>query len=97
VYIKYTQGDKMKNQLISARVELNDYANRVLGVIKIKFGLRDKSEALNKFIELYGEEVIEKEASEDYIKKVLTISENHFKKQGNRKMSEKELNALFED
>jgi hypothetical protein len=86
----------MKNQLISARVELNDYANRVLGVIKIKFGLKDKSQALNKFIELYGDEVIEREASDEYIKKVISISENHFKKYRNKKMSEKELNNLFE-
>ena len=56
-------------KMISARVELDDYANRVLGIIKIKFGLRDKSEALNKFIELYGEEIMEKEASEEYTKK----------------------------
>lgn len=82
--------------MISARVELNDYANRVLGVIKMKFGLRDKSEALNKFIEIYGEEVIEKEADDNYVRKVIAISENHFKKYGNRKMSLQELNRLCE-
>ena len=84
----------MKNQLISARVELEDYSNRVLGVIKIKFGLRDKSEALNKFIEIYGDDVIEKEASDEYLKKVISISENHLKKHGKRRMTLQELNEL---
>ena len=83
----------MENNIISARVELNNYANRVLGVIKMKFGLRDKSEALNKFIEMYGDEFIEKEANDEYVKKVILISDNHFK----RKMSLQELNKLCEE
>jgi hypothetical protein len=84
----------MKNQLISARVELNDYTNRVLGVIKIKFGLKNKSEGLNKFIELYGDDVIEKEVSDEYLKKVIAISEDHLKKHKNRRMTLQELNEL---
>jgi hypothetical protein len=87
----------MDNHLISARVELNDYTNKVLGIIKIKFGLRDKSEALNKFIEIYGDNVIEKEVNDKYLKKVIFISENHLKKYGKRKMSLQELNKLCED
>ncbi len=84
----------MGDQKISARVELGDYANRVLGIIKIKYGLKDKSEALNKFIELYGNDILEKEASEEYVKKVIEISNNHFKKYGYKKMSLQELNKL---
>jgi len=86
----------MKTKTISARVELEDYANRVLGVIKIKFGLKDKSEALNKFIELYGEMVIEKEANEEYAKKVMQIADNHFKKYSSKKMSVDELDNICE-
>jgi len=81
---------------ISARVELNDYTNKVINMIKIKFGLKDKSEALNKFIDLYGGEVVEKEASDEYIMKVIDIADRHFKKYGHRKMSMKELDTLFE-
>lgn len=87
----------MNNDSISARVELNDYANRVLGIIKIKYGLKDKSEALNKFIELYGTEILEKEASEEYALKVVNVANNHFKKYGYKKMSLQELNKLFEE
>ena len=84
----------MENQKISARVELGDYANRVLGIIKIKYGLKDKSEALNKFIELYGNDILEKEASEEYVKKIIAISNNHLKKHGYKKMSLQELDRL---
>ncbi len=83
-------------KMISARVELDDYANRVLGIIKIKFGLRDKSEALNKFIELYGEEIMEKEASEEYAKKIIILVKKHFEKYGNKKMTLQELDKLCE-
>ncbi|MBI4116297.1 DUF2683 family protein [Candidatus Pacearchaeota archaeon] len=84
----------MENSTISARVELGDYANRVLGIIKIKYGLKDKSEALNKFIELYGQDILEKRATEEYVKKIITMSNNHFKKYGYKKMSLRELDKL---
>ena len=84
----------MEDIKISARIELGDYANRVLGIIKIKYGLRDKSEALNKFIEIYGEDILEREATEEYAKKIIAISNNHFKKHGYKKMSLQELDKL---
>ena len=87
---------KMKNKMVSARVELDEYTNKVLGIIKIKFGLRDKSEALNKFIELYGDEVMEKDASDDYIKKIISTTKKHLEKHGNKKMTLQELDKLCE-
>ncbi len=84
----------MEQPTISARVNLSDYANKILGIIKIKFGLRDKSEALNKFIGLYGEDILEKEATEEYTKETLNTITNHFKKYGNKKMSLSELDKL---
>jgi len=86
----------MENKSVSARVEINDYANKVLGIIKIRFGLKDKSEALNKFIELYGEDIMEKQATEEYAKKIIEISKNHIKKYGNKKMTLQELDELCE-
>lgn len=82
--------------MISARVQLNDYANKVLNIIKIKFGLNDKSEALNKFVEIYGEDVMEKEATEEYAKKAIKIAKNHANKYGNKKMTLQELDNLCE-
>lgn len=82
--------------MVFARLELDNYTNKVLNVVKAKFGFRDKSEALNKFVGLYGDEILEKEASDQYVKKILEIDERHIKKYGSRKMSLKELDRLCE-
>ena len=88
--------DWMANKTVSARVELDEYSNKVLGILKIKYSLKDKSEAINKFVELYGEDVIEKEASDKYTKKVIEIVNKHMKKYRKRKMSLQELDRLCE-
>ncbi len=83
-------------KVVSARVELNDYTNRVIGIIKLKFGLKDKSEALNKFIELYGDDIMEKEATEEYLKKIISITKRHLEKHKDKKMTLQELDNLCE-
>lgn len=82
--------------MVFARVDLDDYTNKVLNTIKIKFDLKDKSEAINKFAELCGDEIVEKEAKDQYIKKILQIDEKHLKKYGHRKMTLNELDRLCE-
>jgi len=81
--------------MVDARVHLSKYANRVLTVVKAKYDLNDKSQALNKFIEDYGENEVEPEVKEEYVKKILRIEKEHFKKYGYRKMNDKELDELF--
>ena len=80
--------------MVSAQVYLDDYTNHVLNVIKAKFGLADKSSAINKLAEIYGEDYVEKDANGEYVKKILEIEGGHFKKYGNRRMTLKELDAL---
>jgi len=80
---------------INLRAQISDYANRVFGIIKEKYGLKDKSEAINKFTEMFGEEFIEKEVKEEVIKDMIKSCNNHIKKYGYRKMSLKELDKLF--
>ena len=67
-----------------------------MNVVKAKFDLRDKSEALNKFLEMYGDDIAEKDANGDYVKRIVAIDERHFKKYGKRKMTLKELDKLCE-
>jgi len=86
----------MESDTISARIELNSYANKVLAVLKAKYGLKDKSEAINKFAELYGNELVEKEANEEYIKKMIEGVNEHIEKYKDRRMTSEELDALFE-
>ncbi|MDO8627559.1 MAG: DUF2683 family protein [Candidatus Diapherotrites archaeon] len=81
--------------MVVARVSLNDYANKVLNLIKVKYDLNDKSQALNKFVEMYGENELEPKVKESYVKKILAIEENYYKKHSNRRMNDKELDKLF--
>jgi hypothetical protein len=80
--------------MVFAQVELDDYTNRVLNVLKAKFGLKDKSEAINKFAEICGEEFVEKEANDKYVRKMLAIADRQIKKYGYRKMTLAELDKL---
>lgn len=86
----------MQQDKISARIEMKPYTNKVLAVLKAKYGLKDKSEAIDKFAEIYGEEIVEKEANELYVKKIIETTNTHLKKHKGRKMSFEELNKLCE-
>lgn len=79
---------------INIRAQISDYASRVLGVIKEKYGLKDKSEAINKFVEMFGEEFIEPEMKEEALRDFIKTCDEHFKKHGYRKMSLKELDNI---
>lgn len=79
---------------VTMNVRVRDYTSRVLGVVKEKYGLRDKGEALDKFAELYGDEYIGKEVREEVVKEMLESCDRHIKKYGFRKMSAAELDRL---
>lgn len=80
--------------MTSMSITVNEYTNRVLGVIKEKFGLKDKAKALDKFADICGEEFVEKEVKEELVRGVIKSCEEHIKKYGYRKMSLKELDKL---
>jgi len=56
-----------------AIVKLNDEANQVINIVKAKYGLRDKSEAINKMAEVYEYEVLEPELRPEYVEKLEKI------------------------
>ena len=82
--------------MIQARFELNEYTARVLDVIKGKFGLSNRSEALNKLAQECGTEYVEPVANESVLRELDAISARHKKKYGNRAMSDNELKELLE-
>lgn len=81
------------DNMVLARMELNSYTNKVLNVVKAKYELKSKSEALNKFAEMYGDEVVEPEVKEEFVKKILKIHEEHMK-QPRKPMTLEELDEL---
>ena len=70
--------------MVDARVSLKKYSNTVLTVVKAKYDLKDKSQALNKFIEIYGSNEVEPQVKESYVKKLLKIEDDYFKENKDR-------------
>jgi hypothetical protein len=54
----------------TAIVKLNDEANHVINIVKAKYGLRDKSAAINKMAEEYEQEVLEPGLRPEYVEKL---------------------------
>ena len=81
--------------MIQARVEMDDYTARVLDVIKGKFGLKNRSEALKKLALEAGDDYIELAPNEDVLKELDAMYESHMKKYPNRVMTNAELKKLL--
>ncbi len=81
---------------VTMNVRINDYTSRVLGVIKEKYGLRDKGEAADKFAEICGEEFVEPEVKEEYVKEVIDSCDRHIKKYGFRSRTIAEIRKKIE-
>ncbi len=59
--------------MVQAMININEGANRVLNIIKAKYGLKDKSEAINLVVSEYEQEFLEPELRPEYIEKALSI------------------------
>ncbi|MEK6841164.1 MAG: hypothetical protein AABX45_01045 [Nanoarchaeota archaeon] len=86
----------MEKNKVAVNFRVRQYTNQVLGVIKEKYALRDKAEALDKFVEIYGTEFVEPEVKEEFVKEVIESCNKHIKKYGYRAMDKKKFKELFE-
>ncbi|HLC36987.1 MAG TPA: hypothetical protein VJK05_05275 [archaeon] len=84
------------SKTISVNVRIDEYTSRVLGVIKEKYGLKDKGKALDKFAELCGSEFLEPEVKEEVIREVIESCDRHIRKYGFRSRSVKDLRKIIE-
>ena len=55
-------------------IELNDREDRILNIVKAKFGLKNKSEAIAYLVKVYEESFLEPELRPEYIEKAKIIS-----------------------
>lgn len=62
--------------MVKAIVDIDDHANRVINIVKAKYGLKDKSEAINTLVREYEEEVLEAEFKPEFVKEVLDRMKN---------------------
>jgi hypothetical protein len=59
--------------MVKAIVEIDDEANKVINLLKAQYGLKDKSQAINKMAKQYKEIVLESEVKPEYVRKLLEI------------------------
>ena len=59
--------------MVQAIINVNERTNQVLNIVKAKYNLRDKSEAINVMAQKYEEAILEPELRPEYIKKALKI------------------------
>ncbi len=71
--------------MIHAIINIEDRANRILNIIKAKFGLKDKSEAINMMAKQYEQEILEPQLRPEYIEKAKKIIDEKPLKIGNLK------------
>jgi len=57
--------------MVQAIVNIDEHANRVLNIVKAKYNLKDKSEAITKVVAEYGMEMLEPELRPEFIKELL--------------------------
>ncbi len=59
--------------MVQAIINISDDANRVLNVVKAKYGLKDKSAAIDKIVKSFGEEILEPELKPEYVERAMMI------------------------
>jgi len=59
--------------MVQAIINIKENTNRVLNILKAKYGLKDKSQAIDLMAEEYEQEILEPELRPEYIKKAKKI------------------------
>ena len=63
--------------MVQAMINISENTNQVLNIVKARFNLKDKSEAIEKVVLDYGEDILEPKLRPEYIQKI-----NKIKKEG---------------
>ena len=79
--------------MVQAIINISEHANRILNVVKAKYGLKDKSEAIDMMASKYEENILEPELRPEYVEKLQDIK----KQKGIRFKSVKELREHIEN
>ena len=59
--------------MAQAVIDLGEYEDRVLTIVKGKFGFKNKSDAVNFIISKYEEELLEPEFRPEFVQKIKAI------------------------
>lgn len=59
--------------MVQAIINLGEFEDRVLSIVKGKFGLKNKSDAVNFVIDKFEEELLEPELKPEFVKKIKSL------------------------
>jgi hypothetical protein len=59
--------------MVQAFIDINERTNRILNILKAKYGLKDKSQAIERMAEEYEENLLEPELKPEYVEKIRKI------------------------
>ena len=72
--------------MVQAMIHISENANQVLNIVKARFNLKDKSEAIEKVVLDYGGDILEPELRPEFVNKIkerqqeTTVKVKDFKK-----------------
>ncbi|MEK6837688.1 MAG: DUF2683 family protein [Nanoarchaeota archaeon] len=64
--------------MVQAVINIDDRANRILNIVKAKYGLKDKSEAINLVVNEYEGSFLEPELRPEYLEKLNKIRKGRY-------------------
>ncbi|MBT6774127.1 DUF2683 family protein [Candidatus Woesearchaeota archaeon] len=56
--------------MVQAMIHISENANQVLNIVKARFNLKDKSEAIEKVVLDYGGDILEPELRPEFVSKM---------------------------
>ena len=59
--------------MVQIIIDINDNEDRILNIVKAKFGLKNKSQAVELITKIYADSFLEPELRPEYIKKLKKI------------------------
>ena len=62
--------------MVQAFIDITEKTNRILNILKAKYGLKDKSQAINLMAEQYEQDLLELELRPEYIRKIKKIQQS---------------------
>lgn len=66
--------------MVQSIIDIGNNEDRILNIVKAKFGLKNKSQAVAMLIKIYEDSFLEPELKPEYIKKLERIDkEKHYK------------------
>ncbi len=66
--------------MVQAIIKLENTADRILTIVKGKYGLKNKSDAINLVINKFAENLLEPELKPEYIEELNKVSKGKHKK-----------------